>query len=284
MPTAFFDTKDKLKKVVVRLDTGVMLSSMVDQARVLVFKAVANATKSPIPLESSGTAPNPANDDMQAEDTLISVPTSSSRMGNPAMLSGFRSALNLSSTGPGGALNPSLQKARSSALRLNSVLYGNITRKESKESNLGTRRIRSLKWDSPLQVPTVETGQPLPPSAKKPRMADTAAKLKSFKSFGRPHAGVFGSGPRNATFGEYNRAHMWGRDGRMVHHPAPMQGSFGLVDQMGVPTAPDKNATFDLLKHRQKGFMSASVASAMPRTATVLEKLLMKTSTSGGNL
>lgn len=307
-----------------------MLTAMVDHARIIVFKAVANATKTQVPAsplttkgiisalgsiypadagdgrstggdeESSNPTPaaggggpessNSRSGDQGSRFSFTAQP--SQQVGNPSGLSRFRSALNLSSAPPSSDEPQSMLKARSSALRLNCVLQGKKGADASKTNNnpmshtLGPRRVRSVKWDTPLQIPRVNTV--LAPSPKKQRMAENAAKLKSFKSFGRPHAGDFGSGPRNATFGEYGgRAHLWGRDGRLAHHPAPMQGQPMMSDQIGLTGVPDKNATFDLVRHRKpsgvavaaSGPGGSGVASAIPRTTTGLEKWLIKTST-----
>lgn len=259
-----------------------MLSSMVDQARVLVFKAVATATKSSLPpsaVTGSQAGTDPAADPSAEHSQVTPTPTS-----QPHSLSGFRSALNISSNEeePEQNQSPRLQKARSSALRLNSILYGNNN--GSKSSSTGARRMRSVKWDSPLQLPTLSSA--LAPNPKKQRVAQSAAKLKSFKSFGRPHAGDFGSGPRNATFGDYGgRTHLWGRDGRLAHHPSPMQAE----TPTGMTGVADRNATFDLNHLKQSSHLttaspasSPAPSSAMPRTTTNLEQWLLKKTTSGG--
>jgi hypothetical protein len=277
-------TDEKLRKVIIRLDTGVLLSTMVDQARLVVFKAVASATRLAIPDAGTNTKTGTFEkaDPRNGMDAKVATEDSATKKS----LSGFRSALNLSTPSD---LSPSLQKARSSALKLNSVLYGaGGSKKGGKSSNalsigptLGERRNRSIRWDTPLQGPTVKATLDPAPDPKKLRMAENAAKLKSFKSFGRPHAGVFGSGPRNATFGEYNRAHLWGRDGRMAHHPLPMDAA--AQNQLdGGPEAPDKNATFDFsqassnLGGRTGGSRSPVGGASLSRTATVLERMLMK--------
>jgi hypothetical protein len=258
---------------------------MVDQARVVVLKAVCSATKTPVhDAKQPGTASPPPLFPVQ-EEPESSITTAKS-------LSGFRSALNLSPA----VVNQSerLQKARSSALQLNSVLHGKTP--GTANVSTGPRKVRSVKWDNPLQLPKLPAAET--PDAKKQRMAANAAKLKSFKSFGRPHAGDFGSGPKNATFGEFGRpsAGVWGRDGRLAQHPVPMQSAVHDDDQMGLTAIADKNATFDL-KPRQHPSRSvaaafstilnakrstspttrsASTASSIPRSATVLENAFME--------
>lgn len=281
-------TDEKLQKVIIRLDTGVLLSTMVDQARLVVFKAVATATRLAIP-ESGANASSAGTFSAKADHgNAADAKSATDDDATKKSLSGFRSALNLTAQSD---LSPSLQKARSSALKLNSVLYGvsgSGSKNGGKSSSalnsigptLGERRNRSIRWDTPLQGPTIKATHDPAPDPKKLRMAENAAKLKSFKSFGRPHAGVFGSGPRNATFGEYNRAHLWGRDGRMAHHPMPMDAA--AQSQLdGGPESPDKNATFDFSHAssslgRPSGSRSPVGGASLTRTATVLERMLMK--------
>jgi hypothetical protein len=289
-PSAYLESNDAVTKVIIRLDTGVLLSTMVDQVRLVVFKAVANAMTMAIPESGSSNVQQLFKAGYSGNGKTSNASSDNEPKGN---LTGFRSALSL--TTPTDQLTPSLQKARSSALKLNSVLYGksssgtgngNPLSRTSNGPTLGERRNRSLKWDSPLQRPLLASQQDPAPDPKKLRMAENAAKLKSFKSFGRPHAGVFGSGPRNATFGEYNRAHLWGRDGRMAHHPMPMQSAAHRSQLEMGPVAPDKNATFDLLSSsrlkRQSGSRSpVTGGTSLPRSATDLELILMKSSGSG---
>lgn len=273
--------------MVVRLDTGVMLNSMIDQARLIVFKAVANVTKAKLPSsQPPETTTTDAVIDEEQETSLLPSSGVSHQLappvpGNMARLAGFRSALSLS-TAPVSDESPTLQKAQKSALRLNSVLLGKAD-KQNKTSQLGLRKVRSIKWNSPNQMPSL----PATVSTKKQRMAENAAKLTSIKSFGRPHGGDFGSGPRNATFGEYGRVQMWGRDGRLAHHPSPMQ-AHGLTDnQIGLTGLVERNATFDLAKPStsttSNGGMKRETASALPRTATGLENWLLKTTTAAGH-
>jgi len=244
-----------------------MLSTMVDQARVIVFKAVATATRTEIPAGSLPCIKGEA------------APSRAPSQLNPSTLAGFKSALNLTSNIVD--KSPRLQKARSSALRLNGVLHGEQSRKEAPA--LGMRKNRSVKWDTPLQMPKLNLTPALTPAPKKQKsMADAVAKLKSFKSFGRAHAGDFGSGPRNATFGEYGgRQAFWGRDGRLANHPTARQAE-GDSDMMGMTA--EKNATFDLNKPRQRlaAATAPTVPSSLPRTATALENWLVKKSTTGG--
>lgn len=270
---------------------------MVDQARLVVFKAVANATKLAMPESLVGVAESmkSAHSSICTSNTTpmpVGADASNSSLSRVSNLSGFRSALSL--TSPADQVTPSLQKARSSALKLNSVLYGKSNGSSSCASiattKLGERRNRSVKWDGTLQLPRLvsQLDSAPTPDAKKMRMSENANKLKSFKSFGRPHAGVFGSGPRNATFGEYSRAHLWGRDGRMAHHPMPMEAAARNQLGMSQMTA-DKNATFDFsttsaLSQSHTSGTRPPVDGEAPlrRSATVLERMLMKSTGNSG--
>jgi hypothetical protein len=310
------------------LDESALVSCMVERTRLLVLKAVASATKTQVPSTTTtntkvSTAANHLSSSSAAQPHVISsggdhhhnekplaAGAGSLQLSAPnqvaaaANLSGFRSAMTLSSP-------EELQKARSSALRLNSVLHGTKIPSSSYDNDsssggtsLGMRKVRSVRWNTPGQIPSLAPGSALAPSPnKKARRIHTAAKLKSFKSFGRPHGGDFGSGPRNATFGEFGGSMMqncWGRDGKMSHHPMPMQSlAFASQQQLGeAPVVAERNATFDL---RQGGSSSVGgynihlsysnyggggnnsnngspTSSSMPRTATVLESLLLKNS------
>lgn len=285
----FSDNSAGLRKVIVWLDTGVVLSSLIDQARIVVLKAVASATKTPVTNwqpSSKPVAPSSSSFEKINEE-------SSSTVGSES-LSALRSSLNLSPLDEDSS--PRLHKAHASALKLNSVLHGNSSMNRAPTATTGLRKVRSVKWEEPMQAPKL--GPSLAPNPKKLRLVETACKLKSFKSFGRPHGGDFGSGPKNATFGAFGgagSAGVWGRDGRLAHHPTPMFQSSIQSDQIGLTGVADRNATFDLLKPKQStpnqnlfnnvlrsslngGIPGKSVSSgpSLPRTATALESSLMK--------
>lgn len=320
-----------IKLVEIVLDGNALLTSMVERTRLLVIKAVASATKTQVPSTTSNsvlsssvptappTAGGAASEEKASPNPAAAGATAPNQVATAANLSGFRTALTLSS--------PGLQKARTSALRLNSVLHGSSNKDKTSSSSLsseedsnnnsgsslGMRKVRSVRWNTPGQIPSLATGSALAPAPKKSRRAQTAAKLKSFKSFGRPHGGDFGSGPRNATFGEYGgRVAVWGRDGKMAHHPMPMQQAATQQQVLfDAPPTAERNATFDLMggaarrssrgstgganhhldlsssttmldgSSRGGGSTSSNITGSppsMPRTATVLESLLLKNS------
>jgi hypothetical protein len=276
-----------LVKVDIRLDTGALLDSMVQQARMVVFKAVAKATA--------------------ATDSLQLDATSGDARLNPSPLSGFSSALNLSSNtsmsgvggGHSGTLEPGphepahrLQKAKSSALKLGSVL--SVAAPPANASFDMSKKTRSVQWDARMEFNKSKLA-PIP-SPKRQKMGITTARLTSFKSFGRPHAGDFGSGPKNATFGDFGRKPIWGRDGKLANHPSPMLPT-ETTDILTSQTRRTANATFDFQKpsihlssgrnlgittKKQQAANMQRVPSSIPRTATALEGWLIE-KTGGGN-
>lgn len=267
-----------LVKIDVRLDTGKMLDSMVEQARMVVFKAVAKATSATEELQ----ADPPSGVDM-LEKLDLGSPSAT------AVLSGFSSAVNISNPPPG-PHKPThrSQKAQSSLLKINSVLQSG----EGKQNgNLG-RKTKNIQWDVLMDLPKVKPQTT--PSPKRQRVTNTANRLTSFKSFGRPHAGDFGSGPRNATFGDFGRKPIWGRDGRLANHPTPIN----QADLNRDPFSSDRplsgqNATFNFqrpsihlspgldlgISKKKKPDMNR-VPSTIQRTPTDLEEWL-KERTSG---
>lgn len=258
-----------LRSVEIALDSSAMLRTMVDQARIIVFRAVASA----INTSTSKVDSADLGGEISTEKTQGLIPTMM-----PPTLSGFRSILSIS-TAPADDVAP-LQKARASALRLSSVLEG---RKDlSDPAHTGMRKNVSVHWNTPATIPQL-SGPLAPNPLKKQRMAQTAAKLKSFKSFGRPHAGDFGSGPRNATFGDYGRQVTWGRNNRMVAPPIPMAAMGASFFNNGDMLVPEKNATFDMSPHLSRSPQTPSPAPSIPRTATALESLLLRKATSGSD-
>lgn len=266
-------------KVDLRLDTTALLESMVEQARLVVFKAVARATPG-------------------AGDKTKRV-----KGGEPAErdTSTFRSALNLSAADA--EKSTRLQKARSSALRLNSILQDKSDGNPAPLSK--TRKTRSVQWESPLDLPAKDANNF--PSAKRQRFVSSQARLRSMKSFGRPHADR-SHGPKNATFNDFGRnvgvagGPTWGRDGKLRNHPVPgggmPQSRLSGLQPGGNWQSSSQNATFDLSAPRPKTRISAGLSqslnfskrsaaqkigigglpSTLPRTATALESWLVNKS------
>jgi len=264
-----------LSSAVIQLDTGALLNSMVDQARMAVFKTVANVTTG----ISNTAAPKPA--------------AAKAATGMSQLPGGFNSSLRLSKDAA--TQSPALAKARSSALRLNTVLQtGGKT-----EHPTGVRKNRSVQFD--IAMPLASKGME-PSLSKKPRVgadegAATANRLKSFKSFGRPHAEDSSGGPRNATFANYGRQQIWGRDGKLANHPMPVNSlEKQRLEQMGEKVTGSVNATFgapsvsasarlhsasglglsrDVNNSNNSGAGVTRLPSNLPRTATALESWLM---------
>lgn len=253
----------------------------------VVFKAVAKAT----------TATDPLQFDAASGDTRL----------NTSPLSGFSSALNISSNssmgGVGGGYSGTsesgphepahrLQKAKSSALKLGNVL--SVADPPVDASSDMSKKTRSVQWDARMEFNKSKTA-PVP-SPKRQKMAATTARLTSFKSFGRPHAGDFGSGPKNATFGDFGRKPIWGRDGKLANHPTPMLPT-ETTDILTSQTRRTANATFDFQKpkihlssgrdlgiktKKEEAATMQRIPSSIPRTATALEGWLIE-KTGGGN-
>ena len=267
---------------------------MVEQARILVLKAVAAATKTQVPtaLNESAYTSSAGVSKQQQTMALGGLSTGPALPPKAAVntsksLASFRSALNLKPTST--ERTPQLQKARCSALRLNNILHGNGDESSDSKVALGMRKVRSVRWDTPGELPTLSKISPpeVAQRSKKSRSPHEAAKLKSFKSFGRPHAGDFGSGPRNATFGEFGgrSTGMWGRDGRMAAHPTPLKDATLRDPLSGEFHGADKNATFNIqqatassTRNRPSIHLASVDGSTLPRTATALESLLLKKS------
>lgn len=330
-----------LEKVDIRLDTNVLLESMVEQARLVVFKAVARATSVNVdgltkPKEmQTGNSQNtnhnnsssnhsmraPSSNSLHHSSYQSSNGSSNSSNTNSQQnqnMSSFSSALNLSADAV--ANSPHLQKARSSALRLNSILQGkssggpSLSLHQSGGSKI--RKTRSVQWDNALEAangrssnynnngaPNHSSQQQAPPSnntnrflqltnnlqpppAKRQRLVvQSQARLRSFKSFGRPHGGSVGGSSteaKNATFGDFGRGPtMWGRDGKLMNHPRPGGGlAASRLSNLALDSdsqTSNQNATFDFSRGRSS--RSNSNKPAMKRTATALESWLVNNAT-----
>lgn len=257
-----------LEKIVILLDSGALVGSMVEKARLVVFKTVASVTAADLKVKR----PEP---DPSAAAPMLNLS------------GGFSSSLRLTTTQA--TNSPRLAKARSSALRLNSVLQG--TSAGTGDNAHGIRKQRSVQWDHPMELPSIQGS--VPPCQKKPRMEETANRLKSFKSFGRPHADDNMSGPRNATFGDFGRKPIWGRDGKLANHPMPVNALDRTREdlQMGEKVTGSVNATFGAPSTATSRLLAgvssnrnASVArlpNSIPRTPTALESWLLNAA--GGN-
>jgi hypothetical protein len=81
------------------------------------------------------------------------------------------------------------KKARSSALRLNGVLHGKALEREAPDLECAQDSFHHVGYTR--NQPKLNLTAALAPSPKKMRVAQNVAKLKSFKPFGRAHAGDF---------------------------------------------------------------------------------------------
>jgi len=288
-----------LVRVDVRLDTAPLLESLVEQARLVVFKAVARATKADEKAMAAkqGIGSSTSISGNSGSDKISPL---TPRSQTPSSLNlGFKSALNLSSTPETQNEPMRLKKARSSALRLNQILHGSGKSEEKNSSQHNadvpmmneplskTRKTRSVRWNHPMEAPSRDTSNF--PDAKRQRMIASAAKLRSTKSFGKPYAA--GSQPGNATFGEFGRISssdpIWGRDGKLRFHPTP-----DLHEQQDLsPGAKSNvNASFEnqrtrlsslhgLTRNSRKSEQQSAESGAFARTATALEGWLLSSAT-----
>ena len=263
-----------LKRVDVQLNTGTLLESMVNEARLVVFNAVEAAAKS-----NSATKGNEHN--RVNPSSQLSSGFSSFKLSAPSTKG---SSGGLPPPSPqGGKHQPSHRalKAQSSSLRLGSVLSS---------STSTFQKTRSVQFNSSDLKPKSN----MIPTPKRQKLA-TAARLTSIKSFGRPHGGDFGAegGPKNATFGDFGGGsqRFWGRDGKLASKPKPMLPS-ETTDMMTSQTRRNANASFDIQKPpihlssgsdvrmglggKKKPPAENQVPPSIPRTATALEAMYIK--------
>lgn len=255
-----------LKLINVKLDAKMMMKTMVDQSRLVVLQAVSAATCTATHLvkeqaEKKPEAPNVFPLPRKRPPSKGSLATAVGETSSPLT-------------------NQSPQaKAMNSALHLDNILQG-----KTQSAPLFSSKFRVAIANDVVKRKTGPTLGALAPNPKKSRFAQSAAKLKSFKSFGRPHGGDMGSGPNNATFGEFGSGHsgIWGRDGRLAAHPQPLRAGIDA----------DKNATFGEATTRSAAAMGAamlqgdvtkfltrsrsSTSGFVTRTPTALENSLMK--------
>jgi len=265
------DGKEEMgvKTIDIGLDTRILLESMVKEARMVVFNAVAKATSASksLPMDSDpfkqegtkGNGPSPVS---------LKLSPSQARM---LKLPGVREGQHQP--------NHRSMKAHNSSLKLNKVLSSTTIQK--------TRSVQFGTLDLKAKGIGVGPKMSVPESQK----LEATARLTSFKSFGRPHAGDFGSdgGPKNATFANFGGGgkQYWGRDGKLASKPRPMLPS-ETQDMMTSQVRRNANATFDIAKPKPPIHLSRSTglslpkkkaspgSSSIPRTATAAEGWLLE--------
>ena len=148
---------------------------MVEQARLIVFKAVARATSLPATatglghIVASKGPPSPIN----------------TQNGVASLSGGFGSALNLKAS----QQSSGLPRQNNSSLRMSSI-------GKDSSSNLGSKRKqRSVTWNQPIEDHD---------SSKRQTGVIKPSMMRSTKSFGKPDASLFESS-KNATFGDFGR-------------------------------------------------------------------------------
>ncbi len=258
--SAHFDRTDDdklglgLTTVDIGIDTGNLLESMVYHSRMVVFHAVSKATDSEMPKKGEGMKGKaPSSLDKARIASSLKLPGVKEGQHQPAHRS---------------------MKAHNSSLKLNKVLSSAMIQK-TRSVQFGTLDLKA-KGEDPNAEP-------------KRQKLQTTNKLTSFKSFGRPHAGDFGSdgGPKNATFANFGGSKQyWGRDGKLSSRPRPQLPS-ETTDMMTSQLRRNANATFDTAKppihlSRSTGLSlpkkkpSQSSSSNMHRTATAAEGWLLE--------
>lgn len=262
-----------LKIIDLGMDTRALLEAMVKEARMVVFNAVAKATNASksLPMDSSPMK----NEGIQRNrpSPLRSGFASTSVLGSSLKLSPSQARM-LKQPGVAGQYRPSHRsmKAHNSSLKLNKVL-----------SSAAMQKTRSVQFG---RLDLKAKGVNIVPESQ--RLANTT-KLTSFKSFGRPHAGDFGSdgGPKNATFANFGGGGgaYWGRNGKLASKPRPMLPS-ETQDMLTSQVRRNQNATFDtkppIHLSRSTGLglpqkkKASQGSSSIPRTATAAEGWLLE--------
>ena len=263
-----------LTSVDIGLKTEVLLESMVKEARMVVFNAVAKATSgSKIDIKTL------KNNDGTKATPLSQGSSSGLKLSSSKIASSFASSGILAAAQKKGIHQPMNRsmKAQSSSVKINQILS-----------------------TSTIQKTRINNQDPLKAEAdadyKRQKLA-TTARLTSFKSFGRPHAGDFdsGGGPKNATFANFGGSQkFWGRDGKLASKPMPMLPS-ETIDTMTSQIRRNANATFDSQKppihlssrsglgisRNKKPLYTADLlnpaqTSSLRRTATEAEVMLLQ--------
>jgi hypothetical protein len=174
----------------VNLNSNNLIASMVEQARLIVFKAVAHATS--LPTTASGLS--------NAAGLRDSAVATGVKTGVASLSGGFGSALNLQTT----------QQQSTTMNQMPSTMPSSSMINES-SGNLGLlKKKRSVTWNQPIEESSLH-------SSKRPKLSAKPSIIKSTKSFGKPDASIFESS-RNATFGDFGRVH------KSNHIPTYMNG------------------------------------------------------------
>lgn len=165
-----------LSLVKINLDANSLVSCMVEQARLAVFKAVAIAT---------------------SFNVCSASPVST--------LSQFHTALNLSKSTQKHPINTAASSTQSSSSNDHSQSKHSKIPSAVTAPNLNIDKIRknrSVTWDHQIDRRNTDNGS----NAKRSKSSQSAV-LKSSRSFGKPDSSTFETN-RNATFGEFGRSPM----------------------------------------------------------------------------
>lgn len=276
------DKTGGLSSIEIHLNANALLDSMVEKARLLVSRALAQMTQA-------------------TADNAVSQPASmlhSASQGSLIEATFKRKKVESEANVPPtiseeASTSPRLQKIKSTAMHFSEVLEGKPL---SRESSFDTDQApTSVMFHSKVGLrdsQTLESILLLPPRPRNDiTRRGTTSKLKSFQSFGRPHGSDHQSFSGNATFANfgYSTEPTWGRDGKLRRHPIPQQGGdIPKLDSFSsAGTASSKNAMFPsspsssadsvpmLSAHRPP---AGRTEPKLSRTATALESWLMDSS------
>mmetsp|Transcript_25564 Transcript_25564/g.38023 ORF Transcript_25564/g.38023 Transcript_25564/m.38023 type:complete len:821 (-) Transcript_25564:618-3080(-) len=237
----FSRSSELITYVEVKLDTNALVSSMVEQARLVVFKAVAKATA--LPNSSLGLGSQ-----FESSSMLSSTQMAANRSrASIATLAQFNSTLSLSNSDSNKqrldkASQPNQQKSPP-VIRSSSYLANHSSTLLSR-----TRKNRSVTWKSAHEEPRVDSANY--PTAKRRRLEVPVPTLKTTRSFGKPDAGLFES-QKNATFAEFGRSHQHSQVPAFVNGKLQVPNGFqqdsaggGLSGRSMGNLSANRNATF----------------------------------------
>jgi len=178
----------------VQLDTNSLVSSMVEQARLVVFKAVAGTT-------SFATA---NSSKMRSQTDSLSKFTSALHLSkyNAQQENSYKRKIDRQN-----GTSSSPHHISASAINLSGG--GSALNLSSRGLGSRPRKTRSVTWNHPVEYASVNRNKSYGANAKRRKIiaeTQSVGALKSSKSFGKPDANTFES-KRNATFAEFGQTH-----------------------------------------------------------------------------
>eukprot|EP00549_Striatella_unipunctata_P018978 CAMPEP_0118715078 /NCGR_PEP_ID=MMETSP0800-20121206/26640_1 /TAXON_ID=210618 ORGANISM="Striatella unipunctata, Strain CCMP2910" /NCGR_SAMPLE_ID=MMETSP0800 /ASSEMBLY_ACC=CAM_ASM_000638 /LENGTH=619 /DNA_ID=CAMNT_0006621137 /DNA_START=271 /DNA_END=2130 /DNA_ORIENTATION=- len=298
----------------VQVESRAIVEAMIEQARLVVFRAVARATtkSDPIPktvsawnsmgLESANEKPD--NDGSLIQETRMKKARASAHQLNKILsepidpvhptpvesLPTKTPTVTIAKTA-----SVAILKARSIAVLKDT----DIKDADGPRTFTGKQKTRSVTWLTPMQKPYKDTSNW--PEAKRLRQSRPSSLMRSTKSFGKPDASYFES-VRNATFADFggrpsgvpnnmSTGRLAGFSNRTGGHESGLiRSQMSYVDKSVYVGRSRVNESFDHPSDQhgllRRGFPSSLLApgyspdgdsnnGAMARTATALESLLL---------